>query len=111
MFETLKLQYLNKLPKGKVGDFASPETLHTSKIEFLSRNRVKPSAQVCGKFPMPIFALVGDMPIASCELTKTTPPVIGAYNLTTECFVKRSKFFQGLFQEFWRLYLLACRKC
>ena len=63
MFETLKLQYLNKLPKGKVGDFPSPETLHTSKVEFLSRNRVKPSAQVCSKFPMPIFALVGDMPI------------------------------------------------
>ena len=44
MFETLILQYLNKLPKGKVGDFPSPETFHTSKVEFLSRNRVKPAA-------------------------------------------------------------------
>ena len=111
MFQTLILQYLNKLSKGKVGDFASPETLHTSKVEFLCRNRVKPSAQVCSKFPMPIFALVGDMPIASRELTKTTPPIVRPDNFTTQCLVKRPKGFQGLFQEFWRLYLLACGKC
>ena len=49
---TLKPQYLNKLPEGKIGDFASPKPFHAVKVERLGDNRIKPSAQVCGEFPM-----------------------------------------------------------
>ena len=33
MFDTLGLQNLNKLMKGKVRDFASPEPFHTVKVQ------------------------------------------------------------------------------
>ncbi len=41
MFETLELQNLNKLPKGKIGDFASPEAFHTRKVQRFGRDKVK----------------------------------------------------------------------
>ena len=107
MFETLELQYLNKLPEGQIGDFASPQAFHAVKVERLSGDKVKPFTKVRGKFVVPIFALVGNMPIQPCELTESTPPIVRPSNLTAQCFVEFAKFDQGVFQELWRLYLLA----
>ena len=114
MFETLEFQYLNKLVKGEVRDFSTPEAFHAVKVERLGGDKVKPSAEVSGKFPMPISALVGDMPIQSCELTHTSPPVVRAFDFTAECLVQFPKLVQRLFQKLWRLYFLAiaqCQKC
>ena len=46
MFETLELQNLNKLVEGKVRHLASPKAFHRIKVQCLSRDKVKPSAEV-----------------------------------------------------------------
>ena len=107
MFGTLELQYLNKLSEGKVGDFASPKPFHAFKIQRLDGDGIKPSAKVCGKFPMPIFALVSDMPIQPHELTDSTPPIVRASNLSAKCFVERSEFVQGVLQRLGVLIFLT----
>ena len=107
MFETLVCQYLNKLPKGEVRNLTPPKAFHTRKVQRLGGDKVKPSAQIRGKFEMPIFALVGDMPIQPCELTNRTPPVARAFDFTREAFVECSELLQGLFQELGVLDLLT----
>ena len=72
MFETLIPQYLNELVESEIGDFASPEAFHTLKVQRLGRDKVKSSeTKVGGKFKMPIFALVGNMPIQADDLPET----------------------------------------
>ena len=108
MLETLEFQYLNKLVKGKVRDFASPKTFHAIKVQCLSGNKVKPSAEVSGKFPMPISALICDMSIQPRQRSDSTPVVIRTFLFTAQCLVEFAKFLQGVFQEFRRIYLLSC---
>ena len=107
MFETLELQNLNKLVEGEVRDFPSPKPFHALKVQLLSRNQVEPSAQVSRKFPMPIFTLVGNFTIETCQLTHSTPPVIRAFLFTTQCLVEIAKFFQGVPQRLWVLFFLT----
>ncbi len=111
MFETLELQYVNKLSKRKVGDFTSPKPFHTFKVQRLGSDKVKPSAKVCGKFVVPVFALVSNMPIQPRKLSDTTPPIVRTFYLSADSFVECVKFAQGLFQKLWRLFLLAVAKC
>ncbi len=107
MFETLELQYLNKLSESKVRDFASPEAFHARKVQRLSDNPIKPSAQVSGEFRVPISALVADMSVESRQLIDGTPPVVRAFDFMADGFIEFSELIQGLFQELWRLYLLS----
>ena len=79
MLETLELENINKLTEGKIGDFPSPKPFHTRKVQRLGSNKVKPSAQVRGKFEMPISTLVGNMPIQPRELTHSTPPIVRTF--------------------------------
>ena len=111
MFETLVCQNLNKTPEGKIRDFATPETFHTRKVQRLGRDTVKSSAEGCSKFEMPISALVGDMPIKSCELTDSTPPIARPVHFTRKTFAEFSELIQGVFQELWRLYFLTGAEC
>ena len=99
MFETLELQYLNKLIEGKVGDFASPKPFHTLKVECLSGDMVKPSAEVSGKFVVPVLALVGDFTVKPCQFSQRTPPIARTFHLTRQGFVKFAEFIQRLFQR------------
>ena len=107
MFETLVFQYLNKLPESKVRDFASPQAFHAAKVQCLGDDHIKPLAQVGCQLPMPISALIGNMPIETCQLKNTPPPVTRTFDFTTDIFIELSELSQGLFQELWRLYLLA----
>ena len=111
MFDALILQYLNKLPKGKIGDFASPQAFHAVKVQRLGNDRIKPLAQVGSDLVVPVLALVGDMPIQPRKLSDTPPPIVRTFYLSADCFVKCSKFFQGVFQKLWRLFLFAVAKC
>ena len=108
MFETFELQNLNKLIKGEVRDFPAPQAFHTLKVQRLGNERIKPSTQVSRPFVMPVFTLVGDVPIQPCELTDTSPPIVRTFDLTAKCLTESSQFFQGMFQELWRVYLLTC---
>ena len=87
MFDTFELQNLNKLIKGKVRDFAPPESFHTVKVQRLSDDGIKPSAEVRGKLPVPIFALVGNLPIQSCDLLHSTVPIARPFHFTRKAFV------------------------
>ena len=111
MFETLVFQYLNKRSESKVRNFASPEAFHTLKVQGLSDDSIKPSAEVCGKFEMPISALVGDMSVEPSELTDSTPPIVRTFNFTRKVFVEFSEIGQGLLQELRGLYLLTGVEC
>ena len=111
MFLTLICQYLNKLVESKVRDFASPEAFHAIKIQRLGDDGIKPLAQISGEFPMPIFALVGNLPIEERKLTDTSPPITGPPHLARKCLVASSEFRQSLFQEVWRLYFFAYVQC
>ena len=111
MFETLELQNLNKLVEGEIGDFPSPEAFHTVKVERFKCECIKTSTQVSGKFPMPVFALVGNFTIKPCELSNSAPPVARAFLFTTHGFIEVVEVFQGLFQKLRRLYLLTGVKC
>ena len=107
MFQTLELQYLNKLVKGEVRDFPSPKPFHAFKVECLGGDTVKPSAKVSGKFPMPISALVGDFDIQPCEFSDGTPPVVRTFDFARKAFVEFSELFQRRFQGLWVLYFLT----
>ena len=107
MLETLQRQYLNKLTEGKIGDFAAPEAFHTRKVQRLGGEGIKPSTKVRGKFPMPIFALVRNMPIQPHELTDSTPIVMRTFHFSANCLVETTKFGQRAFQKLWRLYLFS----
>ena len=85
MFETLIPQYLNELVESEVGNFASPEAFQVSvKVQRLGRDKVKSSTEVCGKFEVPIFALVRDMPEQTDDFTETPPPIAGAFDFTAQ---------------------------
>ena len=108
MFETLELQYLNKLVKGnQVRDFASPKPFHTLKVERLGSDTVKPSAKVGCKFPVPIFALVGNFTVKPCQFSQSAPPIARAFDFARQAFAKGAKFVQGRFEGLRMLYLLT----
>ena len=111
MFETLELQNLNKLVERKIGDFPSPQAFHTVQVQRLGDDGIKPFAQVCSTLVVPISALVRDVPVEACEFTDTSPPIVRTFDLTAECLTEGSEFFQGLFQELWRVYLLTGAEC
>ena len=75
MFETLELQNLNKLVERKIGDFASPQAFHSVKVQRLGYDGIKPFAQVCSTFVVPVFALVGNLAIETGEFADSTPPI------------------------------------
>ncbi len=107
MFETLELQNLKKLPEAKLRYFPAPEAFHALKVQRLGSDKVEPSTQGCGKFPLPIFALVRDVPIQSRKSAKTPPPVARTFDFPRKAFAAFAKFGQGVFQELGRLYFLA----
>ena len=111
MFETLELQYLNKLVKGEIGDFASPEAFHTLKVQCLSGNRIKPTTQVGRTFVVPISALIGDLAVKSCEFTNSTPPIARSFLFSTHCLVEFTELVQGLFQGVRMVDLLTGAEC
>ena len=57
MLDTLILQYLNKLVKGEIGDFAAPKAFHTVKVQGFNGNRIKSLTEFRGKLPMKIFCV------------------------------------------------------
>ena len=99
MFDALILQYLNKLVKGKIRDFASPQAFHTLKVQRLGNDRIKPFAQVGSNLVVPVLALVSDMPIQPRKVSDTPPPILRTFYLSTDSFVECAKFFQGVFQK------------
>ena len=111
MFATFGLQYLNKLIEGKVRDFTSPKPFHTVKVQRFGCDEVKPSAKVGGKFPMKIFALIGNFTVKSCDLSNSTPPAVRTLLFTAKCFVEITKFGQGSLQRLWVLDFLTRAKC
>jgi len=110
MFSTLILQYLNKLVKGEVRDFPSPKPLHTVKVQRLGNDRIKPFTQVSSNLVVPVLALVGDMSIQPCEFSDRTPPIVRTLNFARKAFAEGSEFIQGVFQKFWRVFLLTVAK-
>ena len=62
MFDTLQLQYLNKLVEGEVGDFTPPKPFHALKVQGFNGNRIKNLTKICRKLPMKVFALICDFP-------------------------------------------------
>ena len=58
MFETLELQNLNKLSESKIGDFTSPKTFHTVKVQRLGHDGIKPAAEVSRTFVVPAYPSV-----------------------------------------------------
>ena len=110
MFSTLILQYLNKLVKGEVRDFTSPEAFHTLKVQRLGNDRIKPFAQVSSNLVVPVLALVADMPIQPRKVSDTPPPIVRTFDLSADSFVEGAKFFQGVFEKFWRVFLFAVAK-
>ena len=105
MFQTLILQYLNKLGEGKVRDFTSPKAFHSVKVQGLGGDKVKPSAEVGRKFPVPITSLIANLAVKLCEVSHPTPPI--TFYLPTDAFVEISKLFQRRFQRLRVLYLLT----
>ena len=110
MFDALILQYLNKLIERKIGDLTSPQAFHTLKVQRFGNDRIKPFAQVGSNLVVPVLALVGDMPIQSRKFSDTPPPIVRTFYLSTDCFIECAKFFQGVFQKFWRVFLFAVAK-
>ena len=76
MFDTLILQYLNKLVEGEVGDFTSPQVFHARKVQGFNDNRIKLLTQFGGELPMKIFALIANPSVEPCDLPHTTPPTV-----------------------------------
>jgi len=111
MFETLELQNLNKLVERKIGDFPSPKPFHSVKVQGLGHNRIKPFTQVGRPFVVPVFALVGYLPIETGEFADSTPPIVRTFDLTRKTFIEFPKFGQGLFQGLWMLNLLTVTEC
>ena len=104
MFDALILQYLNKLSKGKVRDFPSPQAFHARKVQRLGNNGIKPFAQVGRNLVVPVLALVGDMPTQPRKFSDTTPPIVRTFDLSAHSFVECAKFFQGVFEKLWRVF-------
>ena len=65
MFDTLILQYLNKLVESKIGDFTPPH--HAIKVQRFNGNCVKLLTKF-RKLPLKIFALVRDFSIETGDL-------------------------------------------
>ena len=107
MFTTFIPQYLNKLVEGKVRDFTSPQPFHTVKVKRLNDDRIKLLAKFRRQLPMKVFALVGNLPIESGNLSNTTPPTIRTFLFTTQCLVEMPKLLQGVFQRLWVLFLFT----
>ncbi len=107
MFQTLELQNLNKLVKGEVRHFSSPQAFHTVKVERLGSDKVKLSAQVSCEFPMPIAPLVSNFAVKPRKIVNGTPPVARPFGFSTDGFVAFSELVQGAFKELWRLYFLT----
>ena len=107
MFLTLIFQYLNKLVKSEVRDLTTPEAFHPVKVQRFGGDKVKSSTQVGGKFPMPVFTLVADFAIETCEFSDGTPPIVRAFDFTRKAFVEVTELFQRHFQGLWVLYLLT----
>ncbi len=110
MFDALEPQNLNELVKGEIRDFASPQAFHTLKVQRLGNDGIKPFAQVGSNLVVPVLALVGDMPIQPRKSSDTPPPIVRTFDLSTNSFVECAKFFQGVFQKLWRLFLFAVTK-
>ena len=98
MFQTFELQYLNKLPKGEIGDLTSPEAFHCLKVQRLGGDKIEPLTQVGRRFVVPISALVDDFAIKPCEFTDSTPPIARAFDLSTDGPAEFSELVQGAFQ-------------
>ena len=111
MFLTLILQYLNKLTEGKIGDFPSPKPFHARKVQRLGHDRIKPFAQVGRNLVVPVLALVRYMPIQPRKFSDTPPPIVRTFYLSADRFVECSKFFQGVFEKLWRVFLFTGAKC
>ena len=108
MFLTLIFQYLNKLVEGKVRDFTPPKPFHAVKVQSFNGDCIKCFAKVSSKgSPMKVFTLVADFSIQACDLSDTPPPPVRTFLFTTQLFVKRPKFVQGLFQRLWVLFLFT----
>ena len=104
MFDTLGLQYLNKLVEGEVGDFASPQAFHTVKVQGFNGDTIKGITKIRSQFPMKVFTLVANPSIEVCDLSNSTPPAVRTFFFTTQCFVEITKFRQGLLQRLRVLY-------
>ena len=111
MFATFILQYLNKLVKGEIRDFTSPQPFHTIKVQSFKDNRIKLLTKFRGELPVEVFALVGDLPIKAYDSSDTPPPAVRTFFFTTQGFIERPKFVQGVFQGLWVLYLLTRAQC
>ena len=111
MFTTLIFHYLNKLVEGKVRDFASPKAFHTVNVQGFTSNRLKLFTKIGRKFPMKIFALIGNFTVKSCDLSNSTSPAVRTFLFTAKCFVEITKFGQGLLQRLWVLDFLTRAKC
>ena len=107
MFDTLELQNLNELVKSEVRDLSSPQTLHGIKVQRLRDDGIKTSTQVGRQFIVPIPTLVGNIAIKPCQVSDDTPPIVRAFNLSTDGFVKFAELVQGLFQGLWMLDFLT----
>ena len=89
VFDTLLFQYLQKLVKGVIRDFASPKPFHTRKVERFKTEYIKLYAKFSSKFPLPIFSLSGNFSVVSCQRTTRTIPIIRTFDFTTQCFAER----------------------
>ena len=111
MFTTLIPQYLNELVESKVRDFASPQSFHAVKVQRFKDNLIKLLTEFACELPVKIFTLVTNFLIEACKLPNTLPPTIRTFDFTTQCFIERPKFVQGLFQGLRVLYLFTRAKC
>ena len=111
MFDTLKLQYLNKLIEGEVGYFPAPQFLHACYIQCFKRKRIKASTEIGSEFPVPVKALSTDLPIQYRQFPDSTPPVARPFFLARKTFIQYAEVFQGLLEKLWTLYLFTCGKC
>ena len=107
MFLTLILQYPNKLVKGEVRDFTSPQAFHARKVQGFNNDCIEPFTKFTCQLPMKVFALIADFPIEMGELPYTPPPPVRTFLLTRKTFVERPKFVQVRFQRLWVVFLLT----
>ena len=107
MFTALILQYLNKMVESKIRDLTSPQPFHAVKVQRFKDNRIKLLTKFRGELPVKVFALVRDFPIQACDLSYAPPPTVRTLLLTTEFFVERPKFLQGLLQRLGVLFLFT----
>ena len=111
MLSTFILQYLNKLVEGEVRHFTPPKSFHTLKVQGFKDNRIKLLTEFRGELPVKVFALITHPSIETCEFPHTPPPTVRTFLFTTQFFVERPKFGQGVFQRLRVLYVLTRAKC